>query len=106
MRATVVSTPGPGMGGRCAVSRFPHLPGPPTLGHGIPLTAPRLRAGCLCRSQIWCPLRGVPAIGAHPSGQVDAAHAARHDMPHSEHRPQGEVSQDARGQQRGVVAPS
>jgi len=41
--------------------------------------------GCLCRSQLWCPLRGVTAKGAHPFGQVGAACAARHDVPHRTH---------------------
>jgi len=40
---------------------------------------------CLCRSQLWCPRRGVPAQGEHPSGQVGAACAARHDIPHRAH---------------------
>jgi len=40
---------------------------------------------CLCRSQLWCPRRGVPAQGAHISGQVGAACAARHDIPHRTH---------------------
>jgi len=39
----------------------------------------------LCRSQLWCPRRGVPALGAHPSGQVGAACSARHDIPHRTH---------------------
>jgi len=85
---------------RHAWYRRPHSrPGHGWLMRGVAVPAPArpadLRAwysgdrspitSCLCRSQLWCPLRGAPAIGAHPSGQVCAARAARHDMPHREH---------------------
>jgi len=78
MRGTVVPTPGQGMGGRCA-SRSARTCQVCYSGDRFPITS------CLCRSQLWCPLRDAQAVGAHPSGQVGAAHAARHDMPHREH---------------------
>jgi len=40
---------------------------------------------CLCRSQLCCPRWGVSTHGAHPSGQVGVACAARHDIPHRLH---------------------
>jgi len=49
-------------------------------GDRFPITS------CLCRSQLWCPLSGVPAIGANPSGQVGAGRTARHDMPQRTHQ--------------------
>jgi len=40
---------------------------------------------CLCLSQLWCPRRGLPVQGEHPSGQVGVACTASHDIPHRVH---------------------